>query len=81
MHHGIAGRLVHRPFRPQDDALLVLYAGFAVGTLLLRLRPNYALLVLGRIVAGGFGGVVNAVVLTIVGDLFHDSGAAGRWAS
>src|SRR4051812_35592465 len=54
-------------------SLLVLYGGFAVGTFLCAVAPNYLFLVAARVVAGGFGGVVNATVLTIVGDLFHDS--------
>ncbi len=57
----------------RKSALLVLYAGFAVGTLCCAAAPNFAFLVAARIVTGGFGGVVNAIVLTIVGDLFHDS--------
>ena len=57
----------------RKKSLLVLYAGFATGTLLCAVAPNYLSLVAARVVAGGFGGVVNAAVLTIVGDLFHDS--------
>ena len=50
--------------------LLFFYAGFAVGTTLCALAPNYQLLLLGRIVTGLFGGVVGSVVLAIVTDLF-----------
>jgi predicted MFS family arabinose efflux permease len=57
----------------RKTALLFLYAGFAVGTLCCAIAPNYEFLVAARIVTGGFGGVVNAMVLTIIGDLFHDS--------
>src|SRR5947209_7539050 len=50
----------------RKTALLFLYAGFAVGTLCCAVAPNYGFLVAARIVTGGFGGVVNALVLTIV---------------
>lgn len=50
--------------------LLFFYAGFTLGTLLCALAPNYHVLLLGRIVTGLFGGVIGAVVLAIVTDLF-----------
>lgn len=50
--------------------LLVLYAGFTLGTLLCAVAPNFLLLLVGRAVAGGFGGVVASVVLAIVADAF-----------
>jgi len=50
--------------------LLFFYTGFAVGTALCALAPNFHLLLLGRIVTGLFGGVVGSVVLAIVTDLF-----------
>jgi predicted MFS family arabinose efflux permease len=54
-------------------ALLVLYAGFTLGTLLCALAPGYICLLLARTVAGAFGGVVAATTLAIIGDLFSDS--------
>jgi predicted MFS family arabinose efflux permease len=50
--------------------LLFFYVGFTLGTALCALAPNYHLLLLGRIVAGIFGGVIGSVVLAIVIDLF-----------
>jgi predicted MFS family arabinose efflux permease len=50
--------------------LLFFYAGFAVGTALCALAPNYHVLLLGRIVTGLFGGVVGSIVLAIITDLF-----------
>jgi predicted MFS family arabinose efflux permease len=50
--------------------LLFFYVGFTAGTALCALAPNYHVLLLGRIVTGLFGGVVGAVVLAIVTDLF-----------
>ncbi|MBR1145340.1 MFS transporter [Bradyrhizobium sp. AUGA SZCCT0431] len=50
--------------------LLFFYVGFTLGTLLCALAPNYHVLLLGRIVTGLFGGVIGAVVLAIITDLF-----------
>jgi predicted MFS family arabinose efflux permease len=50
-------------------ALLTLFFGFAVGTLLCGLATTYAFLLAARFVAGAFGGVLGAVVLAIVGDV------------
>ncbi len=50
-------------------ALLTVYGGFIVATALCGLAPNYALLLLARIVAGLFGGVIGALVYTIVADV------------
>ncbi len=50
--------------------LLFFYVGFATGTALCALAPNYHLLLLGRIVTGLFGGVVGSIVLAIITDLF-----------
>jgi predicted MFS family arabinose efflux permease len=57
----------------RKKALFFLYAGFVVGTGLCALAPNYLCLVLGRIVAGAFGGVGAATTLSIVGDVFPES--------
>ena len=50
--------------------LLFFYVGFAAGTTLCALAPNYHLLLLGRVVTGLFGGVIGSIVLAIVTDLF-----------
>src|ERR1700704_3532494 len=69
---GISGLLAagfaHRFDRKR--LLLFFYAGFAVGTALCALAPNYHVLLLGRIVTGLFGGVVGSIVLAIITDLF-----------
>ncbi|HWP82366.1 MAG TPA: MFS transporter [Bacteroidota bacterium] len=51
------------------QSLLVLYAGFAVGTFLCSVAPTYWFLVGARIIAGIFGGILGATVLAIIGDL------------
>jgi predicted MFS family arabinose efflux permease len=66
----LAAHLVDRFDRKKT--LLVLYAGFSLGTLGCALAPDYGLLLVARIVAGGFGGVGVACILAIVGDLFPD---------
>lgn len=50
-------------------ALLALYASFALATLACGLAPSYALLMAARVAAGLFGGVLGALVQTIVGDV------------
>lgn len=50
-------------------SLLVLFFGFSVGTLLCAFAPNYPFLLFARIVAGGFGGMLGATVLSIIGDI------------
>ncbi len=50
-------------------ALLTMYTGFIVATALCGLAPNYPMLLLARVVAGIFGGVIGALVMTIVADL------------
>ena len=48
--------------------LLWLYAAFALSTLACGLAPTYGALMAARIAAGVFGGVMGALVQTIVGD-------------
>ncbi|MDO6390355.1 MFS transporter [Pontibacter sp. BT731] len=62
----------------RKHALLALYVGFIVGTLGCAIAPNYGLLLVARVVAGGFGGVLGALVLAIIGDAIpeHRRGAA-----
>lgn len=50
-------------------ALLTMYTGFALATALCGLAPTYWLLLAARIVAGVFGGVIGALVFTIVADV------------
>jgi predicted MFS family arabinose efflux permease len=53
-------------------ALLTLYFGFTISTLLCGLAPTYEALVAARALAGLFGGVVGSAVYAIVGDVFAD---------
>ena len=49
--------------------LLVGYSGFLLGTLCCALAPSYMFLLLSRVIAGIFGGLIGAQVLSIVADL------------
>ena len=51
------------------SSLLLLLAGFIFGTIACGVSQSYSQLLLARILAGAFGGVINAVVYAIVGDL------------
>jgi predicted MFS family arabinose efflux permease len=50
--------------------LLVFYVGFILGTLLCATATSFTLLLFGRIVTGLFAGVLGAVAMAIVADLF-----------
>ncbi len=54
-------------------ALLVVYAGFILASIACAAAQNYAMLLAGRALAGMFGGVLGAVIFTIIGDTIPDS--------
>jgi predicted MFS family arabinose efflux permease len=66
----LAASLIDRFDRKR--ALLGLYAGFTLGTLACAVAPDYLTLLAARCLAGAFGGIIGAVVLTIVGDVFPE---------
>jgi MFS transporter, DHA1 family, inner membrane transport protein len=49
-------------------ALIFIYAGFTLGTLACAFAPSYGFLLLTRSLAGAFGGVLGALILSIVSD-------------
>ncbi|HMX41516.1 MAG TPA: MFS transporter, partial [Saprospiraceae bacterium] len=51
--------------------LLWAYVGFVAGTFSCAFAPSYALLVAARVLAGFFGGMIGAQVLSIVSDTFE----------
>ncbi len=53
-------------------ALLFAYLGFTAATILCGLASRFEWLVAARAVAGFFGGILGAAVLSIVGDVFAD---------
>lgn len=54
----------------RKHALVFIYLGFGLGTLLCAMAPTYEVLVLFRFVAGLFGGVIGALALSIISDLY-----------
>lgn len=52
----------------RKKALLFVYTGFALGTLACALAPNYYFLLIARSISGIFGGVLGALILSIVSD-------------
>jgi len=57
----------------RKPALLVLYFGFIVGTFICAIAPTYGVLMAARILAGAFGGVLGALVFSIIGDRIPES--------
>lgn len=53
----------------RKKVLLFAYAGFLIGTLCCAISPRYEILLVSRIVAGLFGGLIGAQVLSIVADI------------
>src|SRR5690606_24818583 len=53
----------------RKNVLLFAYIGFLLGTLCCAFAPSYLFLLTSRIVAGLFGGLISAQVLSIVADL------------
>jgi predicted MFS family arabinose efflux permease len=62
---GIADKYDRKKF------LLVFYTGFVIGTLFCAIAPSYELLLAARIFTGLFGGVIGAIGMAIVTDLFE----------
>ncbi len=54
----------------RKKSLILAYIGFLLGTLACGIAPTYGLLLASRILAGLFGGVIGAQVLSIVADIF-----------
>lgn len=55
----------------RKNTLLFFYSGFAIGTLLCGIANSFWMLLVARIVTGLFGGVIGAIVLSIVADMFE----------
>jgi predicted MFS family arabinose efflux permease len=51
--------------------LLVFYTGFIIGTFLCALAPTYGFLLAARVITGLFGGVISAIGMAIIADLFR----------
>jgi predicted MFS family arabinose efflux permease len=62
----------------RKKALLFIYTGFAIGTFMCAFAESYMALMLLRFLTGLFGGMIGALVLSVVSDLylFKERGAA-----
>lgn len=49
-------------------AILIIYAGFLLGTAACAISPSYEILLICRCLTGTFGGILGALVLAIIGD-------------
>ena len=54
----------------RKKVLIIAYAGFILGTIACGIAPGFGWLLLARIVAGMFGGLIGAQVLSIIADTF-----------
>lgn len=54
----------------RKESLIFAYVGFVFGTVACGFAPTYGLLLAARIIAGLFGGIIGAQVLSIVADMF-----------
>ena len=50
------------------SSLIFIYTGFVIGTIACALAPTYPILLMARSVAGAFGGILGALILSIVSD-------------
>lgn len=62
----------------RKSVLIFLCAGMGIATLICALAADYTMLLLGRVVAGGFSGMLSAIIFAIVADIIpvHRRGAA-----
>ena len=54
----------------RKKVVLLAYIGFVIGTFACAFAPTYELLIVARIIAGTFGGLIGAQVMSIVADTF-----------
>jgi len=68
---GLAGSFVLDRF-DRRHALLTTLAGLVIATFICGLAHNFHTLVIGRAIAGACGGLIQALLFTIIGDYFPD---------
>lgn len=54
----------------RKSALLVCYTGFVAGTMACAAAPSFYFLLGARMITGAFGGILSALVLSVIGDVF-----------
>jgi len=52
----------------RKDSLLFIYTGFLAGTIACAFAPSYHILLIARCLSGAFGGILGALILSIVSD-------------
>ena len=57
----------------RKNALLLLYLGFLAGTLGCAFAQTHFILIVARVVAGAFGGMLAALIFSVIGDAFPES--------
>ena len=62
--------MLYLDFFNRKRVLLFIYFGFSIGTILCGLSQSYLLLISMRFITGLFGGIIGALVLSIVSDLY-----------
>ncbi len=55
----------------RKKSLLFIYSGFIIGTILCAFANSYELLLTARFLTGMFGGIMGALILAIISDLFQ----------
>jgi len=63
--------MLYLDFFDRKKVLVFVYTGFSIGTLLCAFSPSYIILLSMRFITGLFGGILGALVLSIVSDLFE----------
>ena len=61
----------------RKKVLLIAYVGMTLGTVATAFADTYFMLLLSRIITGGFGGVLGAMILSIIGDVVAQERRAG----
>ena len=56
----------------RKTALIFVFTGLLIGTFFCAAAPDYYFLLAARIVAGAFGGILNALILAVIGDIFPE---------
>lgn len=54
----------------RKQALFFLYIGFTISTFWCAIAPTYPTFLTARLISGGFGGILTAVIFSIIGDVF-----------
>jgi predicted MFS family arabinose efflux permease len=65
---GIAGSFFIDKFN-RRKAMLFLYLGFCLSNFICAISNDYVVFMMGRVLAGGFGGVLGSLIFSVIGDV------------